>query len=460
MSPDTVLLLAKFVPLLFVAAFGACVGSLINVLVYRLPKGLDVVSPPSRCPACDTRLTWRENIPIFGWLLLRGRCRFCKSPISAEYPAVEAFVAVLFMALAALWYVVPGSATLAGVPIGAIRPEWATNGPGPTWPAMVVLLGLLSCLTAMTLIDFKTFTIPLVLPWVATLLALVAHPLHAAWVQYGTPAHRLSILARGWNWTIATPDWWWLGASLGAAVGIGLSLLLLRLGLIRRSFEDYEAWEKQQAARAVTDAAPPPGTPAPPGAPAPPGREDDPTLMWVAYPHARREMVRELAFLALPGLLLWAGGVLASKWVAAHLTANPDPFLPPVEPAMPLWLSALGGVVMGYVVGGGVAWAVRVGGSVAFGKEAMGMGDVHLIAAVGACLGWIDAVLAFFGAAFVGLVWTIIASLAGGRVRRTLSYGPSLAIATLLVVLCKPLIELGLNRLMHAPPGAQPINLP
>ncbi len=452
MNYETVLLLAKVIPLLFVAAFGACVGSLINVLVYRLPKGLDVVSPPSRCPACDTKLTWRENIPIFGWLLLRGRCRFCKSPISAEYPAVEAFVAVLYMALATLWYVVPGSATLVGVPIGAIRPEWAANGPGLTWPAMVVLLGLLSCLTAMTLIDFKTFTIPLVLPWVASILALVAHPLHALWVQYGSDTHRLTFLARGWNWTIATPDWWWLGASFGAALGIGLSLLLMRLGLIRRSFADYEAWEKDQLARAQTAPAPTTSSATVAG--------DDPTAMWVAYPHARREMVRELAFLALPGLLLWIGGVLASKWALTHLTANPDPFLPPVEAPMPLWLSALGGVVMGYVVGGGVAWAVRVGGSIAFGKEAMGMGDVHLIAAVGACLGWIDAVLAFFGAAFVGLVWSIIASVAGGRVRRTLSYGPSLAIATLLVVLCKPLIEMGLNRLVHAPPGVRPIDLP
>ncbi len=447
MHPDTVLMLAKLVPLLFVAAFGACVGSLINVLVYRLPKGLDVVSPPSRCPVCDTRLTWRENIPVFGWLLLRGRCRFCKSPISPEYPVVEAFVGLLFMVVVALWYVVPDTATLAGMPVGAAKPEWARNGPGPTWPSVLVVLCLLACLTAMTLIDFKTYTIPLVLPWVASVVAVAVHPVHAAWVEFGSRDGRLFFATPGWPWTIATPNWWWLGASVGAAVGIAASLLLLRFGLIRRSFEDHAAWEAEQMARQQTEAA----------AAAAGG---DPTALWVAYPHARREMVRELAFLALPAVLTWAGGWLAARWVQASLAANPDPFQPPVEPTMPLWLAALGGVLMGYVVGGGVAWAIRVGGTLAFGKEAMGMGDVHLIAAVGACLGWIDAVLAFFGAAFVGLIWAIVGSLAGGRVRRTLSYGPSLAIATVLVVVLKPLIEMALNKLVHAPPGAQPIHLP
>ncbi|MEO0630377.1 MAG: prepilin peptidase, partial [Planctomycetota bacterium] len=68
-------IMENWVPVLFVFAFGACVGSLINVLVYRLPLGLPVVVPSSRCPACATKLTWRENVPIFGWLLLGGRCR-------------------------------------------------------------------------------------------------------------------------------------------------------------------------------------------------------------------------------------------------------------------------------------------------------------------------------------------------------------------------------------------------
>src|SRR5213592_4306664 len=91
----------------FTFAFGACFGSLINVIAYRVPLGLNIVTPPSRCPACETRLTWRENIPIFGWMILGGKCRFCKSKISPEYPIVEAVVAFLFLLFYAVWYLLP-----------------------------------------------------------------------------------------------------------------------------------------------------------------------------------------------------------------------------------------------------------------------------------------------------------------------------------------------------------------
>jgi len=107
----------------------------------------------------------------------------------------------------------------------------------------------------------------------------------------------------------------------------------------------------------------------------------------------------------------------------------------------------LTGVLMGYLIGGGVVWAVRILGSLAFGKEAMGLGDVHLMAAVGACLGWVDSTLAFFGAAFVGLFWFVLGSVFSGTFKRTMPYGPYLAISTVLVLLCKPLIEAGLSAL-------------
>ena len=69
----------KAVWIVFAFAFGASAGSLINVLVYRLPRGMDVIWAGSQCPCCENKLTWRENIPVFGWIFLRGRCRFCKS---------------------------------------------------------------------------------------------------------------------------------------------------------------------------------------------------------------------------------------------------------------------------------------------------------------------------------------------------------------------------------------------
>lgn len=82
--------------------FGGSVGSFMNVVVYRLPAGLNLVHPGSRCPKCLHPIRWYHNLPILGWLLLRGKCRDCKAPISARYPTVEAFVASLFVCLAAV----------------------------------------------------------------------------------------------------------------------------------------------------------------------------------------------------------------------------------------------------------------------------------------------------------------------------------------------------------------------
>jgi leader peptidase (prepilin peptidase) / N-methyltransferase len=79
------------------AMFGACIGSFLNVVIYRLPLGQSIVSPPSQCPKCGYRLRWYDNLPILGWLLLGGRCRTCKNPISIQYPIVELVTAVLFV---------------------------------------------------------------------------------------------------------------------------------------------------------------------------------------------------------------------------------------------------------------------------------------------------------------------------------------------------------------------------
>jgi leader peptidase (prepilin peptidase) / N-methyltransferase len=76
---------------------GAAIGSFLNVVVYRVPAGLSVIWPPSRCPKCLHQLGMGENIPILGWLLLRGRCRHCRTPISARYPLVEAATAIIFV---------------------------------------------------------------------------------------------------------------------------------------------------------------------------------------------------------------------------------------------------------------------------------------------------------------------------------------------------------------------------
>ncbi len=79
--------------------FGGAIGSFLNVVVYRLPAGLSLVKPASHCPACKHPIRWFDNIPMLGWLHLRGRCRDCGIAISPRYPAVEAISAVVFLAL-------------------------------------------------------------------------------------------------------------------------------------------------------------------------------------------------------------------------------------------------------------------------------------------------------------------------------------------------------------------------
>ena len=74
---------------------GAIVGSFLNVVAYRLPRGESLAHPPSRCPSCGAPVKPYDNIPVLSWLLLRGRCRNCKGPISVRYPLVEAGTALL-----------------------------------------------------------------------------------------------------------------------------------------------------------------------------------------------------------------------------------------------------------------------------------------------------------------------------------------------------------------------------
>ncbi|MFW6125275.1 MAG: prepilin peptidase, partial [Pirellulales bacterium] len=87
---------------MWLTALGAVVGSFLNVVVYRLPQGESLVHPPSRCPKCGHPIRWYDNVPIVGWLILRGRCRDCRAAISARYPIVEAITALMFLVPAVL----------------------------------------------------------------------------------------------------------------------------------------------------------------------------------------------------------------------------------------------------------------------------------------------------------------------------------------------------------------------
>jgi len=83
--------------IILVAVVGLVWGSFLNVVIYRLPRGLSLVKPPSSCPKCGKRIKWYDNIPVISYLLLGGKCRFCGEKISVVYPLVEALTAACFV---------------------------------------------------------------------------------------------------------------------------------------------------------------------------------------------------------------------------------------------------------------------------------------------------------------------------------------------------------------------------
>jgi leader peptidase (prepilin peptidase)/N-methyltransferase len=93
---------------LVIFIFGTMIGSFLNVVIYRIPKGESIVFPASKCQSCQTPLKWYHNIPIFSWLFLGGKCAFCKEPISKQYPIVEFVTGIIFLVLyfklGLVWY--------------------------------------------------------------------------------------------------------------------------------------------------------------------------------------------------------------------------------------------------------------------------------------------------------------------------------------------------------------------
>lgn len=165
-------------------SLGGAVGSFLNVVVYRLPAGMSLLRPGSHCPACKRPIRWLDNVPIFGWLILRGRCRDCGTKISARYPIVEAVTAGLFGLLGVAEFVWEG----ANLPV---RPEGASQLGG----IYAYHLLLLCTLLAAVLIEADGHRVP---------VRLVAPALVAGWSApllwprlHAVPAHL--IFLEGWQ---------------------------------------------------------------------------------------------------------------------------------------------------------------------------------------------------------------------------------------------------------------------
>ena len=165
--------------LAFAAAFGLAIGSFLNVVAYRVPAGLSVVSPPSACPGCGSAITARDNIPVLSWVLLRARCRGCGEPISARYPIVEAITGVVFLIVSLAFapafvdqlLVSPALAAAAGI-------EWIA----------FLYLGAISVALAAIDLDVRRLPDRIVLPSYAVGLVLLgaADLLRADLLSFGT----------------------------------------------------------------------------------------------------------------------------------------------------------------------------------------------------------------------------------------------------------------------------------
>lgn len=199
------------------AVFGLLIGSFLNVVVHRVPAGQSVVSPPSACPTCGHTIRRRDNVPVLSWLVLRGRCRDCSTPISARYPTVELITAVLFGLTA---FVVVGRS-----------PAGATEDTVAQVVVLVALLYLMAISVALTLIDIATHTLPNAIVYpsgiVLAVLLVVASAADGDWSALGRAA--IGALGSGVLYlglALAVPGGMGLGdVKLAAVLGLVLAYL-------------------------------------------------------------------------------------------------------------------------------------------------------------------------------------------------------------------------------------------
>ena len=375
---------------IFLFALGACVGSFLNVVIYRLPRGESIVFPGSHCPACGRSIRWYDNIPLVSWLLLGARCRFCKAPISPRYIVVETITAILVCGLYVGFFFLRMRRGM-----GEFLDDW------PTYAAHACLFcGLL----ASSLVDIQHWIIPLEVCWFASAVGLVC-------ATASPPS--VNLLPR----VSATTG----AMSLAAVFGLLVAAVLVHYGFIQRSFLDADDRPLGEG----------------PDEPTGDGKDahvKKPTGVAITKAHGvdpRKEILREVIFLA-PAIVLAIGvGLLLTNVPAAGQAWRR--LSGPGGGRLGVHLNALLAALFGYLVGGLWIWGFRIGGTLAFGREAMGLGDVHILAAIGAVCGWIVPSLAFFLAAFLALAWAL--TVFALRRQRELPYGPWLAAGALVAVL-------------------------
>ena len=211
------------------AVGGLAIGSFLNVVIYRVPLGQSIVSPPSACPSCGTPVAPRDNIPVVSWLLLRGRCRQCQTAIAVRYPIVEALTAVLFaltaVRLGVSWTLPAELAFVGGlIALAAIDLERYLLPRAVVYPTLV-LVGAGLVVAAAATGRWSRLVVALLCGLGAFLAFFAVHYARPAWLGFGdVRLAGLLGLALGWlgPWYLLVG---FMAANLaGAVVGVGLIL--------------------------------------------------------------------------------------------------------------------------------------------------------------------------------------------------------------------------------------------
>jgi leader peptidase (prepilin peptidase)/N-methyltransferase len=207
---------------------GTCIGSFLNVCIYRIPRELSTVTPRSHCPHCNKLIPWYLNIPILSYIMLLGKCRFCGKHITCRYVLVELLTGVLFL-LIALKFQIPS----ADVPFFLVAVA--------DWKLIPIYWLVVSGLILGTFVDFEHLIIPdrvtlggiaagLLLSAIVPSIHLLPHELHGSWID-----HAFSLM---WSVVGASTGWFilWGTAILGKiifrkdAMGFGDVKLLGAIG--------------------------------------------------------------------------------------------------------------------------------------------------------------------------------------------------------------------------------------
>lgn len=368
--------------------FGICIGSFLNVVIHRLPRGLSLASPPSSCPSCGYRIPFYLNVPLLSWLILRGKCRNCKAPISPRYFVVELFTGLCFLALMLCYF--HWNVRNFGFLPDIHPPAFFQGG----WLIYLLHVILIASFIAASAIDLELWVIPLSICWFVTLAGLIISSL-SSYVLDFEMIRQFHIFP-----TASTKI---TALTFGTLIGLAISLVLLFTGIFKQSYPEVEQLDPETAPKGAIDS----------------DQYND-----------RLEILKELLFLT---------PVIICSIISFVLFKNLPAFTAFLEKmnSMPA-ICNFSGSLWGYFIGCAVVWATRILGTLAFGKEAMGMGDVHLMGAAGAVIGAVPVTVAFFLAPFFGLAWAIFQAFF--KKTRQIPYGPFLSIAVILVMILHDVI--------------------